>query len=107
MRQGPARAKAWHERNAQIPHLHEEAKIQTTAEALSLARVRLRLDVEAEHHAALVVLGDVAVRHPQTWICYVQQDVDRLPRPNEHRVLPDQVRLDDAIARQNEEATRA
>jgi hypothetical protein len=32
------------------------------------------------------------VRHPYAWICDVEQDVDRLARPNEQRVLPHQER---------------
>src|SRR5204863_2594142 len=54
----------------------------------------LRLDVEAEHHPALVVLGDVAMRHPATRVRDVEEDVDRFAGAHEHRVLPDQVRLD-------------
>src|SRR5215204_685553 len=33
-------------------------------------------DVEAEHHSALVVLGDVAVGHPAPDVGHVEQDVD-------------------------------
>src|SRR5918997_1053331 len=36
-------------------------------------------DLEAEHHAGLGVLGDVAVRHPQPGVGDVQQYVHRLP----------------------------
>ena len=49
--------------------------------------------VEAEHHAALVVLGDVAVGHPAPGVGDVEQDVDGLAGADEHGVLPDQVRL--------------
>src|SRR3982751_88197 len=54
--------------------------------------------VEAEHHAALVVLGDVAVRHPAPRVRDLEQDVDRLARPPKHGVLPDQVVFDHAVA---------
>src|SRR5687768_9574552 len=64
------------------------------------------LDAEAEHHSAFVMLCDVAVRHPATRIGHVEGDVDDLARPDEHRVLPDEVRLLDAISCQNEKATR-
>ena len=43
-------------------------------------RLRRAGDVEAEHHAALGVLGDVAVRHPQPRIGDVEQDVHGLAR---------------------------
>src|SRR3954466_10176173 len=50
-----------------------------------------RLDCfEAEHHSTLVVLSDVAVRHPTARIGDVQQDVDRLAGKHEHGVLPSQ-----------------
>ena len=65
---------------------------------------RLRLDdVEAEHHAALVVLGDVAVRHPAAGVGDLEQDVDRLAGADEHRVAPHEVRLDLAVAGEDEE----
>jgi hypothetical protein len=38
----------------------------------------LLVDDEAEHHAALVVLGDVAVSHPVTGVGDLEQDVDGL-----------------------------
>ena len=44
--------------------------------AVQRRRSRCRCDVEAEHHPALVVLGDVAVRHPAAWVGDVEQDVD-------------------------------
>src|SRR5664279_1672708 len=52
------------------------------------------VDVEVEHHAALVVFGDVAVRHPDPGIGDVQQDVDGFSAAHEHGVLPDQVPFD-------------
>src|SRR5215211_1473178 len=69
--------------------------------------LRLRHDVEAEHHSALVVLGDVAVRHPETWVAHVQENVDSLPGADKHGVLPNEVRLDSAVSAQDEEAARA
>jgi hypothetical protein len=47
-----------------------------------------RSDVEAEHHPALVMLGDVAVRHPEARVADVQEDVHPLPGTYEHSVLP-------------------
>jgi hypothetical protein len=44
-----------------------------------LAAVRGR-DVEAEHHPALVVFGNVAVSHPPSDVRDIQQDVDCLSR---------------------------
>ena len=67
----------------------------------------LGIDVEGEHHPALVVLGDVAVGHPATWICDVEQDVDDLSRPDEHGVLPHEVRLDHVVAREDHEPASA
>src|SRR4051794_1165050 len=63
-----------------------------------------RRDVEGEHHPALVVLGDVAVRHPAAGVGDVEEDVDGLPGPDEYGVLPDEVRLDDFIAGEDQEA---
>src|SRR4051812_49180074 len=65
------------------------------------------LDVEAEHHAALMVLGDVAVRHPAAGVGDVEQDVDDLAGAHEHRVGPDEVGVLDAVAAEDEEAARA
>ena len=58
---------------------------------------------EAEHHPALHVLGDVAVRHPQAGVADVVQDVHGLACADEHRVLPHQVRLDSPVAGQDQE----
>src|SRR5687768_2745395 len=63
-----------------------------------------RLDVEAEHHPALVMLRDVAVRHPATGIADVEKDVNRLARADEHGVLPDEVRLGGTVTRKDEKA---
>ena len=46
----------------------------------------------------------MAVGHPQARIGDVQQDVHRLPGTNQHGVLPDQVRLDDPVPGQDQEA---
>jgi hypothetical protein len=45
------------------------------------------------------VLGDVAVSHPAPRVRDVEQDVDRLAGTDEDRVLPDEVGLDDVVAR--------
>src|SRR5437763_15388138 len=47
--------------------------------------------LEAEHHAALGVFGNVAVRHPEPAIRDVQQDVHGLACAHEHGVLPYEV----------------
>ena len=65
------------------------------------------VDVEAEHHAALVVLGDVAVRHPPSRVGDVEQDVDDLPGAHQHGVFPHQVGLDLAVAGQDQEPAGA
>ena len=56
---------------------------------------------------ALVVLGDVTVRHPEPGVGDVEQDVDRLAGPHENRVLPGEVGLDDSVPSEDEEAARA
>ena len=65
------------------------------------------VDVEAEHHPALVVFGDVAVRHPQAGVGDVEQDVDGLAGANEHGVLPGQVGFGDPVSGEDEEAAGA
>src|SRR3954462_15867592 len=65
------------------------------------------LDVEAEHLAALVVLGYVAVRHPAAGVRDIEQDVDDLAGAHEHRVRPDEVRVLDAVATEDKEAASA
>src|SRR5436190_23219099 len=62
-------------------------------------------DIEAEHHAALVVLRDVAVRHPQTRVGDVEEDVDGLAREQQDRVLPGEVGLRHAVSGEDEEPT--
>src|SRR5262245_43276764 len=74
----------------------------TVADAL-IAIVRYH--VEAEHHSALVVLGDVTVRHPSAGVRDIEQDVHRLAGADEDRVLPDEVRLHDVVAGNDEEAS--
>ena len=65
------------------------------------------MDLETEHHPALGVLGDMAVRHPQTGVRDGQQDVDRLAGSQEHRVFPDQIGFRLAVPRENEETACA
>jgi hypothetical protein len=62
-----------------------------------------RSDVEAEHHPALVVLGDVAVRHPTAGGRHVEQDVDGLAGSYE----PDEVLLRKVVAGEHDEAAGA
>src|SRR5918999_4210709 len=45
---------------------------------------RARGHVEAEHHAALQVLGDVAGGHPQPGVADVEQEVDHLAGADQH-----------------------
>jgi hypothetical protein len=67
----------------------------------------LRLDTESQHHATLVVLGDVAMGHPEPGPRDLQENVDRLAGRDEDRVLPDEVRFHDSVARKNEETAGA
>jgi hypothetical protein len=53
------------------------------------------------------MLGDVAVRHPQTGIRDVEQDVHGPSRWHKHGVLPHQVGFRLALTRQDEEAPGA
>ena len=77
----------------------------TTTSRCSVMPTRLgRGDVEVEHHPALVVLGDVAVRHPAPRVGDVQEDIDDLAGAHQHRVAPDQVRLRLAVAGEDQEA---
>ena len=62
---------------------------------------------EAEHHAALVVLGDVAVRHPQAGVGDVEEDVDGLAGADEDGVLPHEVVVGFAVAGEHEEPAGA
>ena len=50
------------------------------------------------------MLGDVTVRHPPSWIRDVEEDVDRFPGADENGVLPDEVRLLDAVPCENEKS---
>ena len=54
-----------------------------------------------------MVLGDVAVRHPETRVRDVQEDVDDLAGTHQHRVLPHEILLGDAVAGKDDEAARA
>ena len=49
----------------------------------------------------------MAVRHPNTWVCHVEQDVDGLASVYKDGVLPREVRLDHVVAGEDEEPTRA
>src|SRR5207249_1753051 len=60
-------------------------------------------NVEAEHHPARRMLSDVAVRHPQARVGDIEQYVDDLPRLDQDRVLPHEVRFGDASPRQHKE----
>jgi hypothetical protein len=64
------------------------------------ASPRTRVDVKDEHQAALVVLREVAVRHPAARVRDVEEDVDGLVRAHEHSIPPDEVRLGHAVARE-------
>src|SRR5947209_8029020 len=56
-------------------------------------------DGETEHHSALVVFGDVAVRHPSTGIGDAEKNFHGLVGSHQYRVLPHEVRIRFAIAR--------
>ena len=43
------------------------------------------------------MLRDVAMGHPSARVRHVEKDVDRLARPDEHRVLPHEVRSRDQV----------
>ena len=82
------------ENRSKLMEIYDEACGIPCWIGLSLARARSAAgDVEAEHHAALHVLGDVAVGHPQARVGDVEQDVYGLTRAHQHGVLPDQVGL--------------
>ena len=65
--------------------------------------VSFGVDTEAEYHPALVMLGNMAMRHPETGNCDIEEDVNDLAHGHEHRILPDEVRLRNAVAGQNRE----
>jgi hypothetical protein len=64
-------------------------------------------DVEAEHHAALHVLGDVAMGHPHAGASGVEQDVGGLADTDQHDVPRDQVGLGHHVAGQHQEPVGA
>jgi hypothetical protein len=53
------------------------------------------------------MFGDVTVRHPEARVRHIQEDVHGFARAHEHRVLPHQIGLDDAVATEDEEPPRA
>jgi trehalose/maltose hydrolase-like predicted phosphorylase len=70
--------------------------------------LRLWLEhLEAEHHAALDVFGDVAVSHPAPGAADIEQDVDNLTGPNQNGVLPDEVGFGHTAPVEHQETTRA
>src|SRR5262245_16368435 len=64
----------------------------------------LIVDAKAQHHAAFDVLGDMAVRHPDSGIGHVHQELDRLTRSHQHCILPGQVRVLYSIAARHQKA---
>ncbi len=56
-----------------------------------------------KHHAALEVLGNVAMHHPGPRVGHVYQDVHGLTHRHEHGVLPDQVLVANPVAAQHQE----
>jgi hypothetical protein len=68
------------------------AEVQTWV--WGFGRYGLGVDAEAEHHSALVVFGDVAVRHPETGVGHVEEDVDGFACAHENGVFPDEIGLE-------------
>ena len=66
-----------------------------------------RVNPEAEHHPALVMLGDVTVRHPKSRVGYVEQDVDGSPVRTEHGSFQTRLAFCLAISRENDEPSGA
>ena len=64
----------------------------------------LLLHEKVKHHVAFQMLGDMAVSHPQSRFGELEQDVDRLARPHENRVLPDEVGRRLTVSRENEKS---
>src|SRR3954467_10700322 len=63
--------------------------------------------LEAEHHSTLIVLGDVAMRHPPPGVRDVQQDVDRLAGKHQHSVFPYEVVVDRVVGGEDKESSGA
>ena len=56
-----------------------------------------------EHHAALQVLGDVAMHHPGPRVGHLYQEVHGLAGAHEHGVLPGQVLVANTVTAQHQE----
>ena len=91
-RSAPSSPRAWRTPERRPPSRPPHTPPQSDLGTSSAVVVR-RFDVEAEHHPALVMLGDMAVRHPDARLGHVEQDVDGLAGPDEDGVLPDEVLL--------------
>src|SRR5207245_7518220 len=61
-------------------------------------------DHERRVHPRLEMLGYVTMGHPRPGIRRLEQDVDRRAHRHEHGVLPGQVRVRHAVAREHQEA---
>jgi len=59
----------------------------------------LSSDLEQPHHAGAKVFRDVAVEHPVAGVTDVEQDIDGVPRRNEHGVFPDEIARSHSIIR--------
>src|SRR5665647_229131 len=57
-----------------------------------------RLNIDVGGHAALCVLGDLAMEHPPTRLLVTDCSADRRSRVDDHGVFPAELRLGDAIA---------
>ena len=64
------------------------------------------VNLEREHHPGLVMLGDMAVRHPCPGV-HVEQNVDSFARSYEYGVLPDEVPLLHVVSGENQEPAGA
>src|ERR1051326_3544228 len=59
---------------------------------------------KCHHHAGFEVLGDVAVRHPRAGVRDLEQNVGGPADGQQKGILPRQVRVADAVFRQNQES---